>query len=301
MVAVLNMVGGPESSRRNLSGGDARRQPADSGKTHLLRRFPSPRLRPRVNQTDSKYVEKPGYLSQLAHESELAFREMDGHLATEFGSEEEWLRCIREDFPKFTGFLTGRCKLRFHGRILEIGAGAAWFSAELSKLPDVQEVFATDFSPRLLKEQAPRIFTMLKADGRKITRMPADFHALDFPDGHFDFVVCSAVLHHAVDMVRLLREARRVLKPGGTFVAIREPVWPLVNFKSRSATQQKLIAAGVNEHLYTLAEYRKFFTEAGFKLETVRVNLATGLKFLFNEAVNGLTHARYAFLAHNPK
>lgn len=254
-----------------------------------------------MNQSVSKYVEKPGYLSQLAHEKELAFREADDHLVTEFGSEEEWLRCIREDFPKFTTFLTGRCKLRFHGRILEIGAGAAWFSAELSKLPEVNEVFATDFSPRLLKEQAPRIFELLGADAKKITRMPADFHALDFPDGHFDFVVCSAVLHHAVDMVRLLREARRVLKPNGTFVAIREPVWPLVSFKSRSKTQQKLIEAGVNEHFYTLAEYRKFFADAGFELDSVRVNLASGLKFLFNEAVNGLTHARYAFLARNPK
>jgi len=250
--------------------------------------------------TESPYIEKKSYLSQFAHEKELAFREAADHLQTEFGSEEEWLRCVREDFPKFLPLLAGRCQLKFHGRVLEIGAGAAWFSAELSKLPDVREVFATDFSPQLLKEHAPRIFNLLGADAGKITRMPADFHALEFPDGHFDFVVCSAVLHHAVDMVRLLREARRVLKPGGTFVAIREPVWPLVSFKSRSTTQQKLVDAGVNEHFYTLKEYRKFFSDAGFALETVRVNLASGLKFLFNELVNGLTHARYVFIARNP-
>ena len=186
---------------------------------------------PDVNPSESVYIEKSGYLSRLAHEEELAFRESDGHLVTEFGSEAEWLRCVREDFPKFLPLLAGRCHLRFHGRVLEIGAGAAWFSAELSKLPDVREVIATDFSPQLLKEHAPCIFAMLGADGSKITRMPADFHALDFPAGHFDFVVCSAVLHHAVDMVRLLREARRVLKPGGAFVAIREPVWPLVRLQ----------------------------------------------------------------------
>ena len=46
-------------------------------------------------------------------------------------------------------------------------------------VPFVREVFATDFSPQLLKEHAPRIFTLLGADAGKITRMPADFHALE--------------------------------------------------------------------------------------------------------------------------
>jgi len=250
-----------------------------------------------LNTTESKFVHKHSYLSRLAHKQELEFREAENHLATEFGSEAEWMRCLKEDFPKFVPFLTRKCGIKFSGRILEIGAGAAWFSAELSKLANVVEVFATDFSPKLLKEQAPRVFKMLHASGAKITRMPADFHQLDFPDNHFDFVVCSAVLHHAVNMVVVLREARRVLKPGGRIVAIREPVWPLVKFKSRSRTQDRLVKAGVNEHLYTLSEYRDFFSEAGFKLDARRVNLSSGMKYFFNEVVNGLTHARYAFVA----
>jgi len=250
-----------------------------------------------LSANESKYVEKKAYLSQLAHASELAFREADDHLNTEFGSEAEWLRCVQEDFPKFIPFLTKKCGLEFRGRVLEIGAGACWFSAELSKLPRVVEVVATDFSPKLLKELAPRVFRLLNARVSKITRMPADFHKLDFPANRFDFVVCSAVLHHAVNMVTVLREARRVLRPNGQFVAIREPVWPLVKLKSRSETQRKLIEAGVNEHLYNLEEYREFFEQAGFKLEAKRVNLSSGFKYYFNSVVNGLTHARYAFVA----
>lgn len=245
---------------------------------------------------ESKYVENKNYLSRLAHHRELAFREDAKHLETEFGSEAEWLRCIKEDFPKFIPFLR-KSGLEFHGRVLEIGAGAAWFSAELSKLPKVVEVLATDFSPKLLKEQAPRVFKLLRAHEAKITRMPADFHRLDFPANHFDFVVCSAVLHHAVNMVLVLREAKRVLKPGGKLVAIREPVWPLMKLKSRSKTQDRLVKAGVNEHFYTLSEYRDFFARAGFKLDARRVNLSQGLKYYFDQVVNGLTHARYVFVA----
>jgi len=194
-------------------------------------------------------------------------------------------------------FLTRNCGIEFRGRILEIGAGTAWFSAELSKLPKVVEVLATDFSSKLLKEKAPRVFKLLKAQAAKITRMPADFHRLDFPENHFDFVVCSAALHHAVNVVVLLHEAKRVLKPGGQLVAIREPVWPLVQLRSPSAAQRKLIAAGANKHCYTLDDYREFFERAGLQLEAKRVNLSSGLKYYFNEAVNGLTHARYAFVA----
>ncbi|MDW8310496.1 MAG: class I SAM-dependent methyltransferase [Verrucomicrobiales bacterium] len=245
----------------------------------------------------SPYIEKVAFLSDLAHSQELAFRESAGHLETEFGSEAEWLRCVREEFPKFIPFLTKRCGVRFHGRILEIGAGACWLSAELSKLPEVEAIIATDFSRKLLLEQAPRVFDLLQARSAKITRTPGDFHRLDFPEAAFDLVVCSAVLHHAVDVVQVLREVRRVLKPGGQFVAIREPVWPLLKLKSRSHTQARLVAAGVNEHFYTLAEYRAFFRAAGLPVEVKRVNLAAGPKFLFNALVNGVTHARYAFVA----
>jgi SAM-dependent methyltransferase len=254
-----------------------------------------------MRNTESPYIEKKKYLSRYAHERELSFRETDDHLNTEFGSEAEWLRCIKEDFPKYIPFLVKKCGIQFRGRILEIGAGGAWFSAELSKIPTVIEIVATDFSPKLLKDKAPKVFEALKARTGKITRMLADFHQLDFPDNHFDKVVCSAVLHHSVDMVQVLREANRVLKRGGKFIAIREPVWPLLKLKSRSKTQARLVQAGVNEHLYTLAEYKGFFAQAGFELDARRVNLHSGIKYCFDSVVNGLTHARYVFLASKRK
>jgi ubiquinone/menaquinone biosynthesis C-methylase UbiE len=231
---------------------------------------------------------------RYAHERMLAFRESENRLAVEFTG--DWLRSVQEDFPKFVPFLTRKCGVEFRGRILEIGAGAAWLSAELSKLPNVVEVVATDFAPKFLKEQAPKVFKLLKANTAKITRISGDFHRLDFPNNHFDQVVCSAVLHHAVNMVRVLREMKRVLKPGGRLVAIREPVRPRVRLKSRSRAQARLAAAGVNEHFYTLAEYEEFFTQAGLQLAIKRVNLSRGFKYYLNEVVNGLTHARYAFI-----
>jgi ubiquinone/menaquinone biosynthesis C-methylase UbiE len=130
----------------------------------------------------------------------------------------------------------------------------------------------------------------------KITRMPGDFHKLDFPNNYFDSVVCSAVLHDSANIVQVLREVKRLLKPGGQFVAIREPVWPLVKIKSREKMMAKLVKTGVNDRFYTLADYREFFRQAALPLEVKRVNVSSGLKYYLNAVVNGLTHARYAFI-----
>jgi ubiquinone/menaquinone biosynthesis C-methylase UbiE len=249
-----------------------------------------------MNTGESKYSENKAYLARCEREWTLALQETGTRRALEFGREDEWLRCVKGDFPKYIPFLKENCGLEFRGRILEIGAGGAWLSAELSKQPRVVEVIATDLSSRLLKEQAPKVFKLLNANAAKITRMPGDYHDLDFPNNHFDFVVCSAVLHRAANIVQVLREAKRVLKPGGQFVAIREPVWPLVKIKSRAKMLSKLVATGVNERFYTLADYKEFFKQAALPLQVKRVNLSSGFKYYVNKVVNGLTHARYAFV-----
>ena len=249
-----------------------------------------------VSTTESKYIEKKSYLSRYAHERTVAVRESEARLAAEFGNEEKWLRCVKEECIRFVPFLTKKCGLEFRGRVLEIGAGAAWLSAEISRLPRVVEVITTDYSPKLLKVQAPKVFKLLNANTAKITRLPADFHQLGFADNHFDAVVSATVLHHAANIVQVLREAKRVLKPGGKFVAIREPVWPLVKIKSRKKILAKLVATGVDDHFYTLAEYKEFFRQAALPLEVHRVALSSGFRYYVDKMVNGLTHARYAFI-----
>jgi ubiquinone/menaquinone biosynthesis C-methylase UbiE len=251
-----------------------------------------------VSTVESKYIEKKSYLSRYTHESTWALRERERpQWPSGFGNEEEWLRSVKQELPRFIPFLTDKCGLEFYGRILEIGAGGAWLSAELSKLPKVVEVITTDFSTKQLKEQAPRIFRLLQANSAKITRMPCDFHKLDFPNKYFDFVVCSAVLHHATNMVQALCEVKRVLKCGGHLVAIREPVWPRVKLKSHSNHLKALSATDTHQRHYTLADYKEVFRQAALPMEVKRVNFSSGLKYLWDEMINGLTHARYAFVA----
>jgi len=54
--------------------------------------------------------------------------------------------------------------------------------------------------------------------GGKITFVGADFHHLPFADGLFDAWWCQEAMIHATDKRQVLREAIRVLRPGGRLV-----------------------------------------------------------------------------------
>lgn len=194
---------------------------------------------------------------------------------------------------RYVPFLKNKAGVQFYGRILELGAGPAWFSAELSKLPKVVEIVATDFGSRPSSDESVQVFKLLRAHEAKITRRSVSPHCLDFPANHFDFVVCAGVLHDAMNLLHLLREIRRVLKPGGQLVAVREPVRPFMRSRGRGAAHARVLKAP----LYSRADYADTFDRAGFTLQTKRVSLATGLKFYFDTVINGFTHARFAFIA----
>lgn len=83
------------------------------------------------------------------------------------------------------------------------------------------EVAAVDADPSAVEEVralAARLAPALAADGFRVERL----EALSFPDGRFDVVIASAVLHFADDHAHfraMLGECFRVLRPGGLFFA----------------------------------------------------------------------------------
>lgn len=96
-------------------------------------------------------------------------------------------------------------------RVLEIGSGPGrttdWLLSRVASLAAV-ELDAADAAS--LAARLPDV-DVHQADG---TDLP-------FDDGAFDIVVCFTMLHHVATIElqnRLFAQARRVLRPGGTFV-----------------------------------------------------------------------------------
>ncbi|MCU0307192.1 MAG: class I SAM-dependent methyltransferase [Thermoleophilia bacterium] len=100
-------------------------------------------------------------------------------------------------------------------RVLNAGCGAGSLTLRLADLGlHVTSVDASDqFVERLVAIVAERY------PGRGLPVDRGDLHALPYPDGAFDAVVCGEVLEHLDDDRRAIGEIARVLAPGGVLVA----------------------------------------------------------------------------------
>lgn len=87
--------------------------------------------------------------------------------------------------------------------------------------------------------------------------------ALPFPEASFDLVYCRQVLHHAHDLKELCREAARVLKPGGMFIATREHVISKAEDLPAFLQSHPLEHLYGGEHAYLLDEYLGAIQGAG--------------------------------------
>ena len=97
-------------------------------------------------------------------------------------------------------------------RYLEIGCGTGVVAAYLSKEYE-GEVIGIDIDPKQI--------ALAQKEGAGLPNvhyLEADAAALPFERGSFDVVLSFGVLHHIKNWLDVLKEVKRVLKPGGYFV-----------------------------------------------------------------------------------
>ena len=90
----------------------------------------------------------------------------------------------------------------------DLGCGTGSLAASLA--PHVAHVHAIDASPEMLAAARARL-----ADARNVAVTESPLESLPLPDATLDAAIMLLVLHHVAQPVRVLTEARRVLKPGG--------------------------------------------------------------------------------------
>lgn len=96
-------------------------------------------------------------------------------------------------------------------RVLDVGCGTGAVTRVLARREDVAHATGVDPSPVFLAKARE-----LAADLDNVSFEEGDARALRFADGELDLVVAHTVLGHVPQPERVLAEAFRVLRPGGT-------------------------------------------------------------------------------------
>lgn len=115
-------------------------------------------------------------------------------------------------FEPYAADLAARAAALGPRRILETAAGTGIVTAALAAALPGTEIVATDLNPDMLRVAEGKLRSA------QVSFAPADAQSLPFPDAGFDLVVCQFGAMFFPDRARAYREARRVLRPGGTFL-----------------------------------------------------------------------------------
>jgi ubiquinone/menaquinone biosynthesis C-methylase UbiE len=114
----------------------------------------------------------------------------------------------------FAADLVRRLSVGEDARLLELACGTGILTRRLrAAIPSRAQIVATDLNKAMLDFARANLF------GADVHWRTADAQSLPFKGGVFDAVVCQFGVMFLPDKAAGFREARRVLRPGGTFLA----------------------------------------------------------------------------------
>lgn len=197
-------------------------------------------------------VDEPSYYADQYRAAQRSGIQGSGNALLDYAIERARTRLgSQKSFPKV-------------GEVLEVGASSGEHLAFVDP-----ESFLTwtclDLTPGVTD---PVLFSELSRDSR-VRFIRGDVEALPFPDGSFDEVVATCLLHHVTDPEKALGEMRRVVRTGGGIVlALPTDPGMLNRFVKVAITYRQMRNAGVrNPRLEYAREHRN---HVGGLIEQVR-------------------------------
>lgn len=167
-------------------------------------------------------------------------------------------------------------------RVLDLGCGLGWVARYCIEQGS-EHVLGIDLSENML-EGARRTTDSDKVDYRR-----GDLEELQLPAGEFDVVFSGLALHYVsqAKFDGMLRELRRCLKSGGSFVfSVEHPIctaptdrspyfaeingrsiWPLHSYLEEGERKTDWLAEGVVKTHRTVATYLNGLVDAGFAVQ----------------------------------
>ena len=141
--------------------------------------------------------------------------------------------------------------------VLELGCGTGYFTRELVR--SGAEIVAIDVSPELLE------IASANCSVPNVRYEIQNAHELSYPEGVFDCVVGSSVLHH-LEIQEALREMYRVLKPGGR-ISFTEPnmLNPQIAIQKNVPWVKRKLGDSPDETAFFRWPLRRLLEETGYR------------------------------------
>jgi SAM-dependent methyltransferase len=131
-------------------------------------------------------------------------------------------------------------------RVLDLGVGPGLLAAAIAERVGAGgAVTGVDVSPDMLAIAAGR---RLAPGAATPVLREAGVTALPLPDAAFDAAVCTQVYEYVEDMPLALREAARVLRPGGRLVVL-DTDWQSIVWRSSDDARMVRVLAAWDAHL----------------------------------------------------
>ena len=121
--------------------------------------------------------------------------------------------------------------------VLDMGCGTGVATRAIARYPGFTgKVTGIDLSPYLVN--AATGYAKDEGLGSRIEFLTGDSQELDIPDGAFDAVVLHTLISHVTEPLAVIREAARIVKPGG-LVAIFDGDYATITFGHEDPEQGK--------------------------------------------------------------
>lgn len=194
----------------------------------------------------------------------------------------EWIHGFRYDCLNLVEEIIGQ---KYHGLVLEAGAGSGIYSCHMAKKKNVDKVLAVEYSEECVKNLMTYVikrFKLNKKQEDKIYPVIGSFDEIKLENNSVDFIIAMGSLHHSENREKTICELYRVLKVGGYLVACERAT---ENTTTNKELNQKLDVEFSNdfkkkmgykesetytrrdnsEHDPLMAEWEYLFAKAGFK------------------------------------
>jgi ubiquinone/menaquinone biosynthesis C-methylase UbiE len=138
-------------------------------------------------------------------------------------------------------------------RVLDLGCGNGWAARTMAARAVNGRVVGVDISDQMVE-----LARAESAGFNNVEFQVGTGEQLSFADGEFTHAFSMESLYYYEDPLRAVIEVRRVLSPGGIFVAVVDL------FRENEPSLQWVEKLPLSVHALSIAQYRKMWAAAGF-------------------------------------